>query len=76
MMITYTELQMEDIEDEGHNTGVGIQGNWPTNYLKVINCTNHKACVQNYAFSCMFYLSKTCRLLQAYTSIIFLVIPT
>ena len=69
MMITYTEL--EDIEDEGHNTGVGIQGNWPTNYLKVINCTNHKACVQN-----MFYLSKTCRLLQAYTSIIFLVIPT
>ena len=21
---------MEDIEDEGHNTGVGIQGNWLT----------------------------------------------
>ena len=31
--IVYTEMQMEDIEDEGHETGVGIQGNWLANWL-------------------------------------------
>ena len=44
---------MEDIEDEGHNTGVGIQGNWLPDYPMLINCTNQgwdKACVRNDLF--------------------------
>ena len=38
--VTYTEMQMEDIEDEGYKTGVGIQGNWLADWL--FNCTNDK----------------------------------